>query len=374
MKHVLAAVVVVHGLIHLLGVAKAFGLAPLPELSQPIRPMMGVLWLVAATLFVASAAALYVAPRWWWLIAAVALAVSLPPLVASWPDTRAGVIAALIVAVGVVAGVRTTGPGSLRAQYDREVRTIVATPPSTADLLTDADLAALPPPVQRYIRLTGAVGQPRVRTYMVQMHGRIRSGPDARWMPFTARQVNGLTPLSRLFYMKATMFGLPAYGLHRYVGDAASMRVLVASLVPVADERGDEMTRAETVTLLNDLCVMAPGGLVTPAITWTPRDHLRAAATLTHAGHSVRAELVFDEDGALIDFWSDDRLAAAADGARMTPMRWSTPLRDYRRFGRHRLASRGEGRWHAPGGEYDYIDLTIDDVQYNVDAETAVRW
>jgi hypothetical protein len=31
-----------------------------------------------------------------------------------------------------------------------------------------------------------------------------------------------------------------------------------------------------------------------------------------------------------------------------------------------RLASGGDARWHEAGGEYAYIDLTIDDIQYNV--------
>ena len=31
-----------------------------------------------------------------------------------------------------------------------------------------------------------------------------------------------------------------------------------------------------------------------------------------------------------------------------------------------RLASKGEGRWHEADGEYAYIELTIDAVEYNV--------
>jgi len=30
------------------------------------------------------------------------------------------------------------------------------------------------------------------------------------------------------------------------------------------------------------------------------------------------------------------------------------------------MASGGHGRWHEPEGEYAYIDLTLDDVRYNV--------
>jgi hypothetical protein len=42
-----AALLAIHGLIHLLGFAKAFELAPLPQLREPIQPLMGVLWLAA---------------------------------------------------------------------------------------------------------------------------------------------------------------------------------------------------------------------------------------------------------------------------------------------------------------------------------------
>ena len=50
----------------------------------------------------------------------------------------------------------------------------------------------------------------------------------------------------------------------------------------------------------------------------------------------------------------------------MKLVRWSTPIRGYRTYGAMRLPSGGEGRWHEADGEYAYIDVTIDDVQYNV--------
>jgi hypothetical protein len=42
------------------------------------------------------------------------------------------------------------------------------------------------------------------------------------------------------------------------------------------------------------------------------------------------------------------------------------PGRPPRSFGTVRLASGGEGPWHGHGGEYAYIELTLDDVEYNV--------
>ena len=121
MTVVFAIVLVVHGLIHLLGFAKAFGLADLPQLTQPISPFLGVLWLIAAFLFLAAAGSLFVWPRWWWAIGACAIVVSMVAIVPSWADAKFGALANLIVLVGVVFGFLAQGPTSLRAAYERDV-------------------------------------------------------------------------------------------------------------------------------------------------------------------------------------------------------------------------------------------------------------
>jgi hypothetical protein len=360
-----ASLLVVHGLIHLLGFAKAFELAELPQLTRPVAAPMGVVWLAAAFLFLLTAGALFAWPRWWWAIGAVALGVSMVAIVPSWADAKFGALANLIVLVGVVFGFLTGGPVSLRAGYEQDVQRLLLRSPA-ADVLTDADLVHLPVPVQRYLRTSGALGQPRVRSFRARMHGRIRQGPESRWMPFTAEQHNFVDEPARLFYMDASMLLVPFQVLHRYVGAAATMRVKVGGLVRVVDMSGPAMTQAETVTLFNDMCIMAPATLIDPAITWEEADAQTVRASFTNAGHTIRAELVFNEAGELTNFWSEDRRRASADGQTLDAVRWSTPVGSYRAFGPARLASRGEGRWHEAGGEYAYLELALDDVQYNV--------
>jgi hypothetical protein len=69
--------------------------------------------------------------------------------------------------------------------------------------------------------------------------------------------------------------------------------------------------------------------------------------------------LVLEDSGAIVDFWSDDRPALAEDGKTMLPSRWSTPVRDHRAMGPHRLPTRGEARYAAPDGEYAYIEIDV---------------
>jgi hypothetical protein len=364
MARVFAILLIVHGLIHLLGFAKAFRFAELPQLTQPISPLFGLVWLAASLLFIATALSLFVWPRWWWALGLVAVCVSTLAISQSWTDARVGAIANLVVLVGMVFGFLVQGPFSLRAAYDQDVEDGLARPAATHPI-NEADLAGLPPPVQRYLRRAGVVGQPRVGHLRARMHGRIRSGPDARWMPFSAEQYNFFDgEPARLFYMTASMSGIPFQGFHRYVGRSASMQVKVAGIAPVVDASGAEMTKAETVTLLNDMCIMAPATLIDSRIEWESLDDRTVGATLANAGQSVRAELEFNDAGELTNFWSDDRQKSSPDGASMTPARWSTPIGGYRLFGPFRLASRGAGLWHESGRDYPYIELQLDEISY----------
>jgi hypothetical protein len=358
MRFALAFVLTVHALIHLMGFAKAFAYAALPQLVIPISRPMGLLWLLATLLLSAAAVALWAAPHAFWILGAAGLVISQAVIVASWADARFGTLANLVVLAAVAYGAFAWGPFGLHAEYLRHVSLAqggLAAPPTT--VITEADLAPLPPAVQRYLRFAGVVGQPRVQSFRVRMSGRIRSAADAPWMPFNAEQHSFFDPPRRYFFMQATRAGLPLDGLHAYTEAGASMRIKLLSMFPVVDLKGPALTRTETVTVLNDMAIMAPAALIHPAIRWRQIDERQAEATFTHGPHEVRAVLVFDATGALSDFWSGDRPALAADGVTLQPQRWSTPVGDYRSQGAYRLASRGEARYAAPSGEYAYVQF-----------------
>jgi hypothetical protein len=151
---------------------------------------------------------------------------------------------------------------------------------------------------------------------------------------------------------------------HRYVGTEATMRVRVAGLLQVVDASGPLMTQSETVTLLNDICFLAPAALVDAPITWQPVDSRHVKATYSNAGHAVSAVLTFEEAGDLVGFVSEDR-CQSADGKSYRRFPWSTPLSDYRDFGPARLAAHGEARRREPAGEWVYGDFALERIAYN---------
>ncbi len=368
MRGSLGAVVVLHGLLHLLGAAKGLGWANVSQLSEPISAAMGAAWLVGALLVVGAGVLLAVPSRWWWVLGGSAAVVSQALISTSWSDARAGTAVNVLLLTAAVHEYAARGPRSFRADYRREVVAALSEPTGRA-LVSDADLGNLPVLVAQYVRRGGAVGRPGVGNFRARIHGRIRGGAAKPWMAFTGEQVNsyGASP-RRLFFIDATMFGLPVDVLHTYVDRAASMRVKLGSLITMVDADGPELDRAETVTLFNDLCVLAPAALVGAPISWQDAEGRRVRGRFTRGAHTVTAELVFDDDGDLIDFISDDRSSSSADGKQFTPRRWSTPVGQYRAVGGRRVATFGEGRWHSPPpeGEFAYLEFHVDDIDYNV--------
>ena len=67
MRITLAILISVHALLHVTGFLESFGFAEFPQLTIPISKPLGVVWLVATLALLWAVAALFVAPRSFWL-------------------------------------------------------------------------------------------------------------------------------------------------------------------------------------------------------------------------------------------------------------------------------------------------------------------
>ncbi|MEQ1856317.1 MAG: DUF6544 family protein, partial [Longimicrobiales bacterium] len=355
----LAVVVFLHALLHLLGAAKGLGLAEVPALALPVSRLGGLAWLVAGAGLMATVYRLGSRRASWWAIGIPAATLSQVMILTAWADARWGTLINLLVLAVAAHALASRGPWSLRAAYRSEVdvrlrRRELPVP------LTDADAAHLPEPVRRYLRASGAIGRARPAHLRAVWAGKIRAGSTDPWMAFTAEQYNFVDEPARFFWMSARRAGVPVDVLHEFEGGEAKMRARILSAFSVVDARGSEATRAETVTLLNDLCLLAPGALVGPAFGWEVIDGRSARVRYTVGSNAVSAVLHFDDSGDLMDFVSDDRLVASPDGRTFTPRRWSTPVSSYQSLDGVRVTRHGEGRWHPPGeSPFTYIDLDL---------------
>jgi len=143
----------------------------------------------------------------------------------------------------------------------------------------------------------------------------------------------------------------------------------VASLVNMVDQAGEDLSRAETVTVLNDMCFMAPGALIDERLTWQPIDNRSALVKFSNGRQHVAATLAFNERDELVDFWSDDRPDSSSGTVR--PMRWSTPIGDYRDIDGRRQATTGAAVYAYPDGPFAYGEFTLRSLRYDVPGPTS---
>jgi hypothetical protein len=358
-------VIVVHGLIHLMGFAKAFRYAELSQLTQKISRPAGLLWLLCALALTSAGALLLLREQSWWWVALPAVVLSQVLIFASWSDAKFGTAANVIILLPLIAAVMEARPGSYGERYMAAAREGLARYVDMP-LVTDSDLSHLPAPVQKYLRVVGAVGKPRMHNFRAVFTGEFRNGMESPWMVFRSEQYNFFDQPSRVFLMTATRYDLPVQGLHLFRGNGASMQIKLASFLQVVDAKGPEMNQGETVTLFNDLCLLAPAALIDKQrIRWEAAGPLAARATFTHQGNTIGALLSFNQAGELTDFMSNDRFLSS-DGKTFQSYPWSTPVRNYRNLGGRRVVGYGEAVWHNPQGEFSYGKFNLAEIEYNL--------
>jgi hypothetical protein len=364
MKKFFALIMVLHGLIHLMGFVKAFDLAAVGQLTQPIGGIPGFFWLLAAILFVISAALLLLHKESWWFFAAMAIVFSQGLIFLSWQDAKFGTIANLVILVPVIISALNFLPSSFINRYKAEVKNRL---PGIHDtpVLEEKDIAHLPAPVKKYLHYTGSVGKPKILNFRAVFGGSMKQKPGGGWMKIHSQQYNFFDDPARLFYVKASMFGIPFDGYHHYTGDHAVMQVRVANLFTVADARGDKMDQGETVTMLNDMCLLAPAALIDAGISWREIDDATVEARFTNGNHTIAATLYFDEAGALTNFISNDRFLSS-DGKTYLNYPWSTPVKTYRELSGRKIPSYGEAIWQMPEGPFTYARFDIGEIEYNL--------
>ncbi len=254
---------------------------------------------------------------------------------------------------------------SLHRQYRLELREgLERTENITAAVVTMQDIAHLPEPVQRYLKYVGVVGKERVHGFKVAIDGSMRTDPKRDWAKVQVEQYSFTDQITRLFFLKMNMSGIPVIGLHEYKNGEAVMDIRLAGLIQVINGRGPQMNQGETVTVFNDMCIMAPATLIDERIQWESIDTLTARGVFTNEGITVSAILQFNEDGQLINFVSDDRYYSPT-GKTYEKVTWSTPVSNYRNINGFNLATYGEAVWSFPDRDYSYARFNIRDIVYN---------
>jgi hypothetical protein len=232
---------------------------------------------------------------------------------------------------------------------------------STA-IVTREMLRRLPSPVQRYLEFSGVVGKPLVRTAVVRQTGRIRLGPQKRWMQFRATESYSVDPPRFVWDARVGYGPLPFLSVRdSYVEGKGAVRAKLAGLFSVVDATGPLVDYSSAVRFLSEV-VWFPSAFLGPSFAWTAIDETSAEVSFTAYGRSVSGTLRLAPDGRPTTFVSQRYKDVFSDSQ---PLGWSTPATAYGRLCGLNLPIRGQGVWHLESGDFTYIDVQVKEITYD---------
>ena len=228
-------------------------------------------------------------------------------------------------------------------------------------IITEADLAGLPEPLQRYLTQTGVIGRPRVSTVRLKQEGFFRTKPDQKWMPMRAVEYYSVDPPAFLWHGKIKM--LPFLSIQaRDQFDAGKGQMLIKALAfTLGDTRGPELDQGALVRYFNEM-MWFPTAFLSGAIQWEAIDANSARGTIRIGETSASAVLHFTETGQFANFVADRYMAT---GGAFSLETWSTPIDEHAEMNGLRLPVSGEGVWHLSAGDFSYIRLRIAELEYD---------
>jgi hypothetical protein len=225
--------------------------------------------------------------------------------------------------------------------------------------VTEAMLAGLPAPAQRYFRYSGVLGQPIPRLVRITQKGRIRGSAGDNWMNFEADETYSTSPPAFVWRASFPVVVAPvALGRDEYLEGRGSILMKMLAVLPLADEHGDELAAAGLMRYLNE-SMWFPASLLGPNVEITPIDDASFRATLSDRGLSAEAVFFVDGEGRLVNF-----RANRYDTSTRAIGTWETPVSGYRSINGLNLPTRGSAVWKRDAGDLSYIELEVTGITY----------
>jgi hypothetical protein len=177
-----------------------------------------------------------------------------------------------------------------------------------------AQIAHLPPPVQRYFKHAIAPDTPLVRNAIFSMQGRIKLGQDD-WWPYTAQQL--LVPGQGYLWSAVARKGWwrisGSDSLHAGQG---RMRWNMLGWLPVVRAASADVARSAAGRLALE-AVLCPGSLLGPTVRWEAPTPDSITTHFEIDGRAIAIGLVLAKDGAVVQVrglrWGPTRSAQYAE-------------------------------------------------------------
>nr|WP_319512049.1 DUF6544 family protein [uncultured Draconibacterium sp.] len=365
MRYFFSFLMFLHAAIHLLGFAKGFKIAQIPNLHAEISFVSRIFWLISFLLFAFSAAALALGKDYWLYFVVAAIIISCFLIASTWSNTKYGMIVNFIIMVVAVLSIF-----SIRFQHktDIEISQIIE-PAKTIiiDKLKHNEIFDLPAPVKQWLEKSGVVGKEKIHTVWLKQEARIKMKPgQKKWSHAKAEQY--FTTQNPAFVWNVKMNMLPLIqitGRDKFAEGKGEMQIKLFSAINVVNEKGNKIDEGTIQRYLGEI-VWFPSAALNPNITWEAIDSYSAKATINYNGTKGSGIFHFNSDG---DFVRYCALRFKDNTHEAKRFEWVIDVKEHAVVQGIKIPVKMTATWKLDIGDWTWLEMEITDIKYNINAQ-----
>ena len=225
------------------------------------------------------------------------------------------------------------------------------------EVFTEKDFEDFPEAIRRYAENCGYIGKKKM-SYLKMQYKDVDfcTGKNGAKMKMDYTQYNYAKEPCRMAFDDAGMFGVPFQGYDYFEDGKGGMKGVLAKLITLFNERGEEMDRACLVTYLAE-SLFVPTALTSGYISFEQISEREVRGSITYKGQTVSGVFTFNDNYEMTSFVTTDRKDDK------TP--WTALCSDYKVSSDGiKLPTVFKAVWNFSDGDLVYFDGRIDAVSY----------
>src|SRR5690554_319598 len=185
MRTALILLIGIHGIIHLFGFFKAFGISEFNAISQPISKTFGIFWLLTFLLFATTIILISTHSDYWWISGFLALFISQVLIFNYWSDAKFGTVVNAIILMATIIGYSSF---NFKHKIKEErISLLENSQLKNQEIVTEQALLDLPPIVQKWMTNSGIIGEKFISNVYLTQELQIKmKSKQASWNDGTA--------------------------------------------------------------------------------------------------------------------------------------------------------------------------------------------
>lgn len=226
------------------------------------------------------------------------------------------------------------------------------------------DFSEFPLAIQKYVEKSGYIGKKKM-SFLKMKYNNVdfMQGQNGPKLKIDYIQYNFVKEPDRLALIDSSMFGIPFEGYDRFLDGKGSMKGVIAKLITLFDQKGNEMDKACLVTFLAE-SFFAPNILLQDYISFEEIDEYNIKATITYNGIEASGVFTFNENYEMISFTTNDRAVVGTDGS-IEYIKWSAVCEDYKVADNGiKYPTKFKAIWNYPEKNFVYFDGKILEISY----------